>query len=529
MEGSTQKRPVNFRIEIPGDGEFKQKIQNQFQRVKNYITANLNKKRIDNGVVMEQLLEFWLKNKMSQLNESEPPEVFPCLYKQVRRDQVNEPIFLTVGSSLSTFGELCTAHARKCKGTLKIQKTTEKGHVVALRLECEHERSHSYLWSSSPYLPNNEYLINYRVNHGFLCSGMLPVHYQRLCNGAGLRFISKERRKEFFNLYKGMVEIEFTESVSDALYEEIASYEELDGINIMTDARHGWRKNAKDTSVVALGENMHKVIQCVHVTKSEERVSQKHEYTGTLHIYNYLNEKDVDINIHIHDRNLSINKFIKDTRFTQNQNDLWHAVKQVKKALTNISSGAKIYEGVKWSSQIVDKIEPIATHIYWAVHNCEEKPEKLRFYLDNITEHYKNNHSQCHESSRCKQDSNYEPSRELIGAKAEKLLKSVIEKSTIYKYPQDYVLGKNTAYVESFNNVMNIFQDKRVAFGDEQYRFREQLACCHWNENVDRKYTSVWIPNNPNAPRNQKGKKVYAKCTYEYRLNVWNHLVDRLY
>ena len=33
-----------------------------------------------------------------------------------------------------------------------------------------------------------------------------------------------------------------------------SSYEELDGINIMTDARHRWRKNSKDTSVVALGE-----------------------------------------------------------------------------------------------------------------------------------------------------------------------------------------------------------------------------------------------------------------------------------
>ena len=29
---------------------------------------------------------------------------------------------------------------------------------------------------------------------------------------------------------------------------------EEDGIEIMTDARHGWRKNAKDTSVVAIGE-----------------------------------------------------------------------------------------------------------------------------------------------------------------------------------------------------------------------------------------------------------------------------------
>ena len=39
--------------------------------------------------------------------------------------------------------------------------------------------------------------------------------------------------------------------------EKIGLYEELDGIEIMTDTRHGWRKKAKDTSVVAIGENKH--------------------------------------------------------------------------------------------------------------------------------------------------------------------------------------------------------------------------------------------------------------------------------
>lgn len=41
--------------------------------------------------------------------------------------------------------------------------------------------------------------------------------------------------------------------------EEIGLYQELEGIEIMTDARHGWRKNAKDTSDVAIEEKSHKV------------------------------------------------------------------------------------------------------------------------------------------------------------------------------------------------------------------------------------------------------------------------------
>jgi hypothetical protein len=44
--------------------------------------------------------------------------------------------------------------------------------------------------------------------------------------------------------------------------------EDLETIDIMTDARHGWHNNAKDTSVVAIGEKTHKVLKCEHVTKN---------------------------------------------------------------------------------------------------------------------------------------------------------------------------------------------------------------------------------------------------------------------
>ena len=50
------------------------------------------------------------------------------------------------------------------------------------------------------------------------------------------------------------ISTEFECSIDTALLEEVASYDELDGIDIMTDARHGWRKNAKDSSIVTIGE-----------------------------------------------------------------------------------------------------------------------------------------------------------------------------------------------------------------------------------------------------------------------------------
>lgn len=100
-----------------------------------------------------------------------------------------------------------------------------------------------------------------------------------------------------------------------------------------------------------------------------DRVAQRHERLGTEIIYNNLADKNVSIKIHAHDRNMAVNKFVKDTHFTTNQNDLWHAVKAVKEAITKISKGPKCSEGTAWSDQISDKVEPIATHINWAVRH----------------------------------------------------------------------------------------------------------------------------------------------------------------
>jgi hypothetical protein len=44
--------------------------------------------------------------------------------------------------------------------------------------------------------------------------------------------------------------------------------------------------------------------------------------------------------------------------------------------------------------------------------------------------------------------------------------------------------------------VINVYQNKRIAFGDEQYNTRNNLAVCHWNENIDHEHTSVSNPQN---------------------------------
>ena len=528
-QGTSKKRTPFFRLEITGDNEFKREIQEKFQKVKEYLTP-MQTKPANNATVLKTILDYWINNNINSGSGSHGPTQFPSSYLQVQRGDVDQKLFITAETSLKNFGKICETHKKLCKGSMKFQTKTMKGHVMSMALQCDVNKSHRYMWSSSPYLPNDEYLVNHRINHGLACSGMLPSHYTRFVNGSGIGCIEWSRRKDFVTSYKDCVEDAYQESIQTALREEIASYEELDGINIITDARHGWRKNAKDSSVVAIGENMHKVIDCVHVTKGDDPISQRHEKFGTERIYETLQTQNVPIKVHAHDRNLSINKLVKDTGYTVNQNDLWHAVKSLKKSIKNVSSGTKKTEDISWSSQLVDKMEPVATHIHWAIRHCNKDPQNLRQIMDSIIPHYENVHNMCHDDSRCRKDENYEPSRIVLTSKmAKKLLEKALKESVIYKYPEDYILGKDTFYVESFNNVMNVFQDKRIAFGDEQYKLRSNLAVCHWNENVDREHTSVYTSQNPNAPRNQKGKKVYKKLTFTYRRNIWRKYMDSVF
>ena len=82
------------------------------------------------------------------------------------------------------------------------------------------------------------------------------MHYTRFSKASGFGVISKSKRKQFTQDYSDSLQAVYHNSLEESQHMEIGSYEDLDGIDIMTDARHGWRKNAKDSSVVALGEKL---------------------------------------------------------------------------------------------------------------------------------------------------------------------------------------------------------------------------------------------------------------------------------
>ena len=345
--------------------------------------------------------------------------------------------------------------------------------------------------------------------------------------GIGIGTISDNNRATFAKTTEPFVKEVYEESTEEAIHEEIgwSVVEDQEGINVLTDARHGWRKNAKDSSIVVIGEKSHKVLRHEHVTKQDELSTQKHELLGTKRALEYFDEKQVLVQGVAHDRNTSVNKLVKD-RGEKNQNDRWHGVKSFKKKLKPVTEGANYKHGQTWHRELSDKLEPVCTHFHWAMQHCSGDADILRERLLNTVNHYKNIHDGCPLSSRCMKDPNYEPSRIVItDPKAELLLRNVITESTIYKYAEDFTEAKETYWVESFNNTMNIFHDKRISMKDLQYQIRSYLAVAHWNENTNREVTSI----KDRSTRRKSVRKRLKAATYSYRKSIWDKYMHSMF
>ncbi|KAJ8314865.1 hypothetical protein KUTeg_007015 [Tegillarca granosa] len=338
-------RPPSFKLEIPADETNKQIIMDKMHKVRDRL-VRLSNRPVNNREILETVLDKWIE---ANCQENQARHSIGGSYLKVKKQDVNQKLFITAQKSLMKLVDIASAHSKICDANLKVSRNIHKGHVSSLKLQCLSAEPHKYSWSSSPYLPNGKYFINEKINHAFDCSGMLPSHYTRFCSFSGIGLINKSNREKFYKRHKDSISSEYNESVQTALLEEVGSYETLDGINILTDARHGWRKNTKDTSVVAIGEETHKVIDCIHITKSDDNISQRHEIIGTTKLYEKLERETVNVKTHTHDRNVAVNKFIKSSPLaeeTLNQNDTWHAVKKIKPKMQSISSGPLKYKGI---------------------------------------------------------------------------------------------------------------------------------------------------------------------------------------
>ena len=523
---SDGKRAPNFRIQVAGGPEIITSIRDRMELVREKLQRKLNKV-VSNYDVMDSLLDAWLAEAQK---DAIPTGNFTPVNKVTVASDTKDTYFVGTKSAVSKLIETIEHHQSVCTAPMDITKVTKNGHVGVFALKCKSKAKHGYLWSSSPTLPDNKFVVNYKMAHALTVSGILVIGYERLCRAAGIGTLNFRQRRKHLAAYNDCIDEEYDMSVTGARFHEmmLESDEMTAPITVMSDARHGTRKNSKDTSVVVIGDNCHKVLCHVGVSKSDEPSTQKHELAGTKTAMDELHNNGVNVKMWVHDRNTSVNKEVE-SQGMKNENDLWHGLKGVKKAIKNVAGGAKMRHGKTWHHQLDDKVISITNHFHYACKDSQGDKEKLKKKLDNIIFHYKGDHTNCSQQSKCKKEENYEPKKKLItNIVAESLLTKAIRSTMIYKNVSAFCNGKDTHYVESFNNVINIFQDKRVSFSSVEYNKRAKLAVLHWNENVDRAYSSIWSKPLVVGARRPKCKKVYKEVTYNYTNFLWNRQLQKL-
>jgi len=236
-------------------------------------------------------------------------------------------------------------------------------------------------------------------------------------------------------------------------------------------------------------------------------------------------------NLHAHDKNNSIIKFVRENRSpTENANDTWHLTKGLARNAKKITFGSQGNKGKIWHEQLADKAGSIKTHVYYSMKNCRAEADTLRTSIMNLVHHYQGNHNGCNPGSRCQNEANYIPTKvQITDPNAEKCLLDFLQKLPAYKQAEQYRFCLDTHYVESFNNAVLQYVDKIISFGQDTYLLRINLGILDWNENVDRPKTSVSTVVDITKPRQKTGKAVHKAKTFNFRDNIWKNWMNKAY
>ena len=167
----------------------------------------------------------------------------------------------------------------------------QNGHVANICLQ-DRNTHMFYTWNSSDRM-KDDFVINYKMFHAHISSGMLTAQYEKLCDNASIGVPSTYFREKALPAYAKAIDRLSKISMNAAL--EVEQTHDEEGLSHITDARHACRKNSFHTDVVCIGYNTHRVINYVHVTKAEEACSQKHEACGTRTLYQDFNTRGIRV------------------------------------------------------------------------------------------------------------------------------------------------------------------------------------------------------------------------------------------
>ena len=95
-----------------------------------------------------------------------------------------DDIFVTTIRCRDSLLRLSASYGNVCSKVLTSKELKRFGQCATMRFECEEELRIS--WTASPRLPKGKLLVDYRLAHGALTTGLLPVQYERFSSVSGI-------------------------------------------------------------------------------------------------------------------------------------------------------------------------------------------------------------------------------------------------------------------------------------------------------------------------------------------------------
>ncbi len=181
---------------------------------------------------------------------------------------MKEELYVCTVSSVQTLLDQAHQHNRQCQdNVLAVTVNNHIGHVMQAGVSCN--SGHRFMWTSSPKIKGGKFLGNLRMAHGYLTSGMLPNHMEKLCAEAKIGHLGDKFMKGLTGgmRYNGVINDLSARSMEHALQEEVVATQEVqghraeDGISITTDSCYSVRKYAQFTNVVCLGACTHSCLR----------------------------------------------------------------------------------------------------------------------------------------------------------------------------------------------------------------------------------------------------------------------------
>lgn len=302
----------------------------------------------------------------------------------------------------------------------------------------------------------------------------------------------------------------------------------LHGDVIITDARHDSSRGAQHTTVSALSHSNKKVVYSLNWSKEDMSAAASREIPMTKQVIESLATLGHRVGEVAHDYVPGLKHWFS-TKGIKNSYDSWHGGKGVKKAIQKVASGLVRDAEKSWFAELSDKVKCTKTHIYYGMKNCNGDADVLRNYITNIVDHYQGNHTKCHQDSRCKEDGYVCSKKPLVSEKAIAAYRKAVEGTTVFKNAEDYVLCRDTYWIESLHLVMLIYTPKRIHFSRaDTYEMRIQLAILDWNENVLREASSLQFYQTSRQPDRIAPHRVLTEKTYKFKEEIWETFFSTL-